>query len=316
MSLLKLSTDVLPPSQRASWFADELGRRLTSAQTGVLAETPRPLRVDWAHAPLPRAVLGKASLAGIFVERTADCIRDGDDDFTYFMPLRWTAKWRHNDTASVVRAGGGMLIAHSRPVESWFTESEVGFIRIPRSSLNAPGAQDLAGRPQAAALPGLRLLRAYYRSVWRMLAAGVTTPAAAERHLAELVAAVVAPPDRPTASAREARLHARVEAMRQVIAARSAEPGLRMAHVAAAVGLSSRSGYAALEAAELRFSDLVAEARLAQAQWRLTAQPHRTVLDIALECGFADLSQFNRRFKARFDMTPREMQRGPDFRGT
>lgn len=312
MSLLKLSTDVLPPSQRASWFADELGRRLTSARTAVLADAPRALRIDWGHAPLPRAVLGQASLAGVYVERTPDCIRDGDDDFTYFMPLRWAARWRHNDTASVVRAGGGMLIAHSQPVESWFAQTEVGFIRIPRSSLNAPRAEALAGRPQAPALPHLRLLRAYYRSVWRMLAAGVTPPEATGRHLAELVAAVVAPADRPTASAREARLQARVEAMRQVIAARSAEPGLRMTHVAAAVGLSARSGYAALEAAELRFSDLVAEARLAQAQWRLTTQPHRTVLDIALECGFADLSQFNRRFKARFDMTPRDMQRGRD----
>jgi len=310
VSIVRLSTEVLPQSQRASWFSDELGRRLTSAQSGILPDEPHTFHIDWMHAPLPQAVLGRANLTSIYVERTADCIRDGDDDFTYFMPLRWQARWRHNDHAAVVGAGGGMLIAHARPVESQWRRADVGFIRLPRSALKVRRPDALAGRPQAAGLPALRLLRAYYRTVWRMVAAGETPPAMAEQHLAELVAAVVAPPDRPDETAREARLAARIAAMRQVIAARFAEPGLRMADVSAAVGLSTRAGYAALEAAELRFSDLLVGARLERAATMLRADPFRGVLDVALAVGFTDLSHFNRRFRQRFGMTPRDMRDG------
>lgn len=309
MSLVRLSTEMLPAAQRASWLSDELGRRLTSAQTGPLSDVEQALRIDWMHAPLPRSVLGRASLEAIYVERTSACIRDGDDDFTYFMPLRWSARWRHNDNTTVVGAGGGMLIAHGRPVESWWDRVDVGFIRLPRTALNLHRPDALAGNAQTAGLPALRLLRAYYRSVWRAVEAGVTPPEVAERHLAELVIAAVAPPSRPKASAREARLQARIAAMRQVIARRSSEPGLRMVDVSAAVGLSVRAGYAAFEAAELHFSELLTAERLERAGQVLLASPAYSIMEVALAAGFTDLSHFNRRFKQRFGMTPREMRR-------
>jgi AraC family transcriptional regulator len=48
----------------------------------------------------------------------------------------------------------------------------------------------------------------------------------------------------------------------------------------------------------------VLRARLRQAALLLTAEPAR-VLDIALECGFGDLSNFNRTFRAEFGVNPR-----------
>lgn len=310
MSVLRLSTDVLPEADRASWFADEMGARLTSARAGVLPEEARSFRVDWMHAALSRTVVGRTHLAGAYVERTPACLADGDDDFTYFLPLRWSARWRHNGHAQTVNAGGGMLIAHARPVESWWSRTEVGLIRLPRAALPVHRPEALAGLAQAAGSPALRLLRAYYRSIWRMVAAGETPPAASERHLAELVAAAVAPPDQPTRGARQARTEARVAAVREIVARRYAEPGLDMAQVAAGVGLSARSCYAALEAAELSFSALLAATRLDRARELLRGQPRLGVLDVALAVGFTDLSHFNRRFKARFGMTPREMRGG------
>jgi AraC-like DNA-binding protein len=48
--------------------------------------------------------------------------------------------------------------------------------------------------------------------------------------------------------------------------------------------------------------------RLREAATRLVAEPVK-VLDIALDCGFADLSNFNRAFRAEFGVNPRAFRR-------
>jgi AraC family transcriptional regulator len=45
-------------------------------------------------------------------------------------------------------------------------------------------------------------------------------------------------------------------------------------------------------------------ARLREAAIRLSAGPDR-ILDIALDCGFGDVSNFNRAFRAEFGVNPR-----------
>jgi len=48
----------------------------------------------------------------------------------------------------------------------------------------------------------------------------------------------------------------------------------------------------------------ILRARLREAALRLAAEPAK-ILDIALDCGFADLSNFNRAFRAEFGVNPR-----------
>jgi len=59
----------------------------------------------------------------------------------------------------------------------------------------------------------------------------------------------------------------------------------------------------------------ILRARLREAALRL-AEPGR-VLDIALDCGFGDLSNFNRTFRAEFGVSPRifRLQSGRAFSG-
>ncbi len=52
----------------------------------------------------------------------------------------------------------------------------------------------------------------------------------------------------------------------------------------------------------------VRRARLRQAAMRLAADPGR-VLDIALDSGFGDVSNFNRAFRAEFGVSPRGYRR-------
>jgi len=49
-------------------------------------------------------------------------------------------------------------------------------------------------------------------------------------------------------------------------------------------------------------------ARLREAAMRLAAEPAK-ILDVALDCGFGDVSNFNRSFRAEFGVTPRAYRR-------
>jgi AraC-like DNA-binding protein len=53
----------------------------------------------------------------------------------------------------------------------------------------------------------------------------------------------------------------------------------------------------------------VLRARLREAAFRIVAEA-RTVLDIALDCGFGDVSSFNRAFRAEFGVSPRQYRLG------
>ena len=48
----------------------------------------------------------------------------------------------------------------------------------------------------------------------------------------------------------------------------------------------------------------ILRARLRQAAMRLSTEPTK-ILDIALDCGFGDISNFNRAFRAEFGVNPR-----------
>jgi AraC-like DNA-binding protein len=52
----------------------------------------------------------------------------------------------------------------------------------------------------------------------------------------------------------------------------------------------------------------VRRTRLRQAASRLLAEPGQ-VLEIALDCGFGDVSNFNHAFRAEFGVSPRQFRR-------
>jgi len=53
----------------------------------------------------------------------------------------------------------------------------------------------------------------------------------------------------------------------------------------------------------------ILHARLREAAIRLAEEPSRQVVDIALDCGFQDLSNFNHAFRAEFGLSPRAHRR-------
>ena len=97
-------------------------------------------------------------------------------------------------------------------------------------------------------------------------------------------------------------------ALRRAVHERMREPGLTVANVARAIGISERYVHKLFERAGTTFSDYVMDRRLDGAARDLSdpAKVGQAIGSIAFDWGFSDLSHFARRFKQRFGCRPRD----------
>jgi len=95
---------------------------------------------------------------------------------------------------------------------------------------------------------------------------------------------------------------------------RHPDAGLTLATLAQEAGLSPFHFLRTFERLTgLTPHQYILRTRLREAAMRLAVE-HARVIDIALDCGFGDVSNFNRLFRAEFGVSPRVYRRqaGPD----
>jgi AraC-like DNA-binding protein len=95
----------------------------------------------------------------------------------------------------------------------------------------------------------------------------------------------------------------RLKAVLRILERRFSEPDLSAQKLAAAAGLSERYVNELMFEAGASFTMRLNELRLRKAA-ELLAHTERRISDIAFDCGFNDLSYFNRCFRRRFGLTP------------
>ncbi len=169
-----------------------------------------------------------------------------------------------------------------------------------------PALQRLRGQPLAVAGPASVALA----TLGSLLKEGVSLDRRSEEFLQDTVialldcglrqgsAAPAPPPARPD----------RLRAIQQFIRDNLADPDLSPDKIASIYGMSRRSLYTMFldagntPAAFMLSTRLVAAVAMFENQaWR-----NRSVTEVALECGFADMSHFSRVFRQRFGMSPSE----------
>jgi AraC-like DNA-binding protein len=96
----------------------------------------------------------------------------------------------------------------------------------------------------------------------------------------------------------------RLKAVLMILEKRFAEPDFSAQKLAAAAGLSERYVNELLHEAGASFTVRLTELRLRKAAERLAYPGEGRISDIAFDCGFNDLSYFNRCFRRRFGLTP------------
>lgn len=126
--------------------------------------------------------------------------------------------------------------------------------------------------------------------------------------LIELVAVSLSRCSRPAMAEAESLADVTTLALKRAIHRKLREPGLAVAEIADAIGISERYVHKLLARSGVSFTDYVIARRLdgAAGDLKNPAMADRAIGAIAFDWGFSDLSHFTRRFKQRFGCRPRD----------
>jgi AraC-like DNA-binding protein len=260
----------------------------------------------------PTVRLVRCRLSGGKVYRDKHLARQGDASFTFLIASRRLSI--QHQARDVDLLPGEATVLRDFEAGNLVAESGVGFVAITVPAGAAAGVLDSVG--PGSLVPrhckALQLLRAYIGSMALVELGGGTLLLndEIERHLLELVQLSLKQPTGDVWSVERRPVQAVkfAEILRQ-IELRHSEPDLTPDLVACSVGISRRHLFGLLSSSGRTFSQRLLDTRLATAHARLMADNSHLISDIALDSGFSDLSYFNRCFRERYRMCPRDVRR-------
>lgn len=300
------STEAVAPAERFAYWRDAVCEAVLSVAT----ENP-PGSGFWGEIGARR--IGRTGFAAFRssahdIVRRPQHIADAPDHFLLSLQLAGEGRLSQGDARAILRPGELALIDGSRP----FTVSFPGDVR----RLLAVLPRDAVGRHQGAfrlrtvgsGSPYIGLLREYMLHL--AAAPGASGPAAdllTEGLCTVLRLALLPGEQPPPAAARTLRREALLGFMRRRLADTELSPRL----AASCLGMSVRTVHKLLEDTGQSFGAWVLAQRLEACARTLgeARSAERRIADVAFAWGFGDLAHFNRSFKARFGVTPREYRR-------
>jgi AraC-like DNA-binding protein len=309
---VRFSTADLPARERIPIAREVFGRQMMGIDIEPLGD--RPLQLDMTIRRLPALRVGTMSSPGVRLMRSPELIADDEDVFSFAMELGQTSNASSRDRDVTLGAGDAVLMHSMAPCVTTHRGSRFVAAVIPRTAL-APlvaNVDDRVMRSIPADNEALRLLPVYLRTVcgdMPMTSSGLAL--AVENHVLDLVALAVGATRDGTAQAKSRGLAAaRLAVIKTDILANLGRRDLSIDLIADRHGLSARHIRRLLSAEDTSFSDFVLEQRLMRAYRMLSNPRHakRSISAVAYECGFGDLSYFNRCFRRRFGASPREFR--------
>ena len=314
--IIRVSTDDLPERDRVAIIREQFGRSFFGIDLEPLPDVE--FRSDVTIRPLAGASLSLNVGGGLHAWRTRELLADGRDDLVLIMNLqrpslvtqRGQEVVLHKQAATLVTLGeiGGI----TRPA----LDHRVFMLNLPRAAIGRliPNADDAVMRPIPSDSAALRLLIKY---------AGILQDTAGplqvelQRSIADHVYDLVVLTVGGTRDAIEVAKGrgipaARLNAIKSDVERNLVRRDLSIEAICARHGITPRYMRMLFAGEQTTFSDFVTGRRLALALGRLR-DPDRaghTIGAIAYECGFGDLSYFNRAFRRHFGMTPSEARVG------
>ncbi len=306
----RFSTDDIPESDRLPFFREFLGRQVMRQDIEPLPD--HPFHANTIMRRLPGLLMYWTTGSARRVRRTRELLTDGNDSLLF----QWVSVPRqveHLGRDILVGPGEGIVFscADTRSVVQLCDYRTVS-LTVPRSALgprlrdfDAIFAQPLhrESAPQHLLLGYLELLRD------ESFAATAELRELATIHVYDLLAVALG----ATRNATDIAEKRGVRAARLAEIKSSVRQNLSRATLGAITTrhrLTPRYIQILFEEDSTTFTEFVLEERLALAH-RMLVSPRalgRKIADIAFECGFGDISYFNRKFRARFGATPRDVR--------
>jgi AraC-like DNA-binding protein len=289
------------------------------ARVGVHYEfnPPRdaPFHVDLALSPFPGLLVGVGRLQALRRRGARELAAQMSDDAALLVNLRGTHRVEQRKQDIVLGEGEAAFTSCSDVSTIVHGgESEMLVLRLPKTGLASlvEGLDDGWARRIPRELPALRLLRSYLTLAWDDQAqAGPDVQRSLVTHVYDLLALMMGTGPDITAIAQERGLAAaRLHAVKRDIACNLAESDLSVAALALRHRCTARSIQRLFEQEGTTFTEYLLAQRLARAHDAL-GNPRRAaekISTVALDCGFGDVSYFNRAFRRRYGAAPSDVR--------
>jgi AraC-like DNA-binding protein len=274
-----------------------------------------PFRVDMAINAFPGLLVALGDLHGWSKRGPRELASVMRDEAHLLVNLKGAHRVEQRNRELVLGEGEATFASCSDP--STLTHSgtsELLVLRFPKAAV-APlvnGPDDHLVRRIPGDLPVLRLLRSYVASAWDEQAdGGPDVQRCLVTHVYDLLALMIGARCDSAALAQERGVAAaRLGAVKRDIARNLAESNLSVAALALRHSCTERSIQRMFEGKGTTFTQYVLMQRLARAHDllddpRLRAEKISTV---ALDCGFGDVSYFNRAFRRRYGVAPSDVR--------
>lgn len=304
------STDAVPEAARAAFWRATIGASYPGLAVDWLAD--RPIEARFASRPFARARVTDISNTPIRLGHTP---QRGASGYQLVLQLEGRGRYTQDGRDVPQEPGDLVLLDTALPFDSTF---EVG-LRVLVWDLPRDLLAPLLAEPEKAVARRMRGdhgLGAVLSGCARTLAAEAerleeSAEASLQLHLCTLAALALGAGADARDQAPLAYRAARRQQIVAYIAAHFRDADLDAERAARDLRMSRRWLHALLDDGETGFAGEVARRRLEECRRLLDdpAQDRRSITDIALAAGFGDLSTFNRQFRARYGLTPREVRR-------
>ncbi len=299
------STRDLPEEHRIPIWREVFGRSLLRIDIEQLSV---PFTAEATLRALPN--LGLVSYSGSATRLQRSSAFCADAEPSVGLVVNFTEKAIMSQRGQDIALGPGDAVAalSYEPANAIFETGSYLGVTIPRAALSrVKNIEDHTMHLIRSDEEVLRLLVSYLKSLREEVV--LVTPKLRRvvvDHVHDLVALALAQPCALGADRSGAVANARLKAAFEHIAASLHDPALSLIGVASRLGISPRYLQQLLEDTGTCFTDHVHELRLQRAFALLTDPRNkaRLVSGLALDCGFSDISHFNRLFRSRFGDTP------------
>jgi AraC-like DNA-binding protein len=311
MIRFSVSSRLFPNESSLGETADHLGKATRHA-VGLQQLDDAPGSYDGTFSVLGDLLFGDVTCSGIAMR--ADAWRDSNDHAILYFMRTGVRHMMQNGHELCVGAGDSGLHMGDRSIDLWaHHESYLGLV-VPRQRLlGLVGSEDsLTCRNFDRQSSTVAVLGSYLASVLNAPTVLDREPGEViQRHLVELAALVIDGGRRARDAVHDEALPAaRLVAAKRYIERHLANPDLGVERIAANLGISTAYVRKLFEQEGTSTARYIRERRLKWAADQLASPDLRgsKVIDIALSCGFNDISSFNRAFRRHFAMTPSDVR--------
>jgi AraC-like DNA-binding protein len=308
-----MSIDGISVADRAEFWHDACANTSVGVEVGELPD--EPIGGSVRAYPLGELVVGEIDAAGQLMTRTQRLIDRADEQYVLLgMQARGTGRVAQGERRTLLHPGDCALFESHEPFELnfdaafdlWVFAFPRHLVRIAEHDRRELAAQQIDARTGLAGVAGRALLDLAQHSDEVQGSSTGAALALANDLLVTLFSARLSESWRLAGSLQRTLLLR----IKHYIDERLADPTLGPGLVAAAFGISTRYLHRLFESEHDTVGQFIRDRRLELCRLHLLDPrfSRYPISTLAFDSGFGDLSGFNRAFKAKYGMSPRQLR--------